>query len=123
MNDIKTREDIIVLVDSFYGKIKTNNLLAPIFNDVAKIDWQHHLPNMYDFWETLLLGKQAFKGNPMLKHLQLSKQTEMSKIHFDTWLSLWTETIDELYKGETAEEAKQKAENISRLMLFKIENL
>jgi hemoglobin len=120
MKDIETREDIIVLVNTFYKKVVKNPLLAHIFNDVAQINWEHHLPNMYDFWETLLFGRQAFKGNPMLKHISLSKQTEMSEQHFSAWISLWTETVDQLYIGEIAEEAKQKAKNISGLMLYKI---
>jgi len=108
------------LVNTFYKKVVKNPLLAHIFNDVAHINWEHHLPNMYDFWETLLFGRQAFKGNPMLKHISLSKQTEMSELHFSTWISLWIETVDELYIGEIAEDAKQKAKNISGLMLYKI---
>lgn len=119
--DITTREDIILLVDTFYKKVKTDKTLGFIFNDVAKIDWQHHLPKMYSFWSSILLGEQSFTGNPMQKHVSLSKITTMTSTEFSEWLLLFTTTVDELFVGETANEAKIRAGNIARLMLHKIE--
>ena len=112
MNDIKSRKDIETLVNSFYLKVRNNEIIGFIFDDVAHVDWEHHLPRMYDFWE----------GNPIIKHILLSKKTPMDALHFDTWLALWKQTVDENFIGETANEAKQKAQNISALMLYKIQN-
>lgn len=121
MKDIENRQDIELLVNSFYSAVKENSLLRPIFEDVSKIDWDHHLPRMYDFWETILFGKEGFKGNPMLKHILLSRQTEMNREHFSAWLALWQQTIDQHFAGPKATEAKQRAQSIAGLMLHKIQ--
>lgn len=118
--DITTRADIELLVNTFYGKVNNNQILSPIFNQIAQVDWPHHLPKMYSFWSSLLLGEQSYTGNPMMKHIDLSRQTEMDEIQFSTWLKLFTETVNELFVGEKAEEAKNRAANIARLMQHKI---
>ncbi len=122
MKDISQGSDIELLVNAFYNKVKTDETIGYIFTEVASVDWDEHLPKMYSFWETILLGKSSFKGNPILKHIQLSKKTEMQKEHFDRWLTLWNATIDANFEGETASEAKQRGQNIAGLMLFKIQN-
>lgn len=119
--DIKAREDVILLVDTFYEKVKVNATLGYIFNNVAKIDWDYHLPKMYSFWSSILLGEQSYTGNPMIKHVALSKITPITSNEFAEWLLLFTSTIDELFIGENAKEAKVRARNIARLMLHKIE--
>lgn len=121
--DITTHEDVIFLVDTFYARVKENKILGYIFTDVAKIDWQQHLPRMYSFWNSLLVGEHSFTGNPMEKHIVLSRKTAMTKIEFSEWLLLFTTTVDELFSGTTANEAKLRAGNIARLMLHKIETV
>ncbi|MDE5492554.1 group III truncated hemoglobin [Elizabethkingia meningoseptica] len=121
MKDIESHKDVEKLVNTFYEGVRANKTIGYIFNDIAKVDWEHHLPRMYSFWETILFGKENFKGNPMIKHILLSKQTELNKIHFDTWLAIWHTTIDKNFSGLKAEEAKQKAANIARIMLHKIQ--
>lgn len=121
--DIDCREDIVLLVDSFYDKVKTNPTLGYIFNEVAKLNWEEHLPKMYAFWAGILLGETGFSGNPMRKHLALSQITPMTEIEFSEWLLLFNQTVDSLFEGNTAEEAKTRAQNIAGLMLHKIENL
>lgn len=122
-NDITNRNDIELLVNTFYDKVKANPIIGHIFNDIAKVDWEHHLPKMYSFWASLLLGEHSFSGNPMQKHIELSKQTKMTNVEFSEWLLLFTQTTDELFKGEKAEEAKTRAANIARLMLHKIQTV
>ena len=119
--DIENREDIELLVNTFYEKIKTNAILGHIFNDVAKINWEEHWPMLDSFWASLLLGEHSFTGNPMIKHVELSKMTAMTEIEFSEWLSLFYQTLDDLFEGERANEAKTRAGNIARLMLHKIE--
>jgi hemoglobin len=118
--DITTRTDVELLVNTFYEKVNDNRTLSPIFNEVAKVDWPHHLPKMYSFWSSLLLGEQSYTGNPMVKHIDLSRQTDMTEVQFSTWLLLFNETVNELFVGEKAEEAKSRAANIARLMQHKI---
>jgi hemoglobin len=119
--DIENRDDVELLVNTFYDKIKTNAILGHIFNDVAKINWEEHLPKMYSFWASLLLGEHSYTGNPMIKHVELSKLTAMTATEFSEWISLFYQTLDDLFEGERANEAKIRAANIARLMLHKIE--
>ncbi|HRP90920.1 MAG TPA: group III truncated hemoglobin [Edaphocola sp.] len=121
--DINTRKDIELLVNTFYQKVRTNSVLGYIFDDVAKIDWETHLPKMYSFWSSILLGEHSFSGNPMHKHIALSKQTAMTDKEFSEWLYLFVETVDELFLGEKANEAKLRAGNIARLMLHNIQTV
>ena len=105
-NDITTREDVQILVDRFYEKVQTDPLLAPVFSHV---NWPHHLPIMYNFWSSMLLGDQSYRGNPFAKHLPLPIQPA----HFNQWLKLFRETVNENFSGEKAEEVKMRAESIA----------
>jgi len=121
-HDISTREDIQTLVDTFYDKAKTDPLLGPIFNKIIGDHWDQHLPKMYSFWASILLGEQSYQGNPMIKHIELSKKVQLTEKEFDAWLLLFSTTVDELFKGEKANEAKLRANGIAGLMLHKIQN-
>ncbi|MBK7681369.1 MAG: group III truncated hemoglobin [Bacteroidetes bacterium] len=80
-----------------------------------------HLPKMYSFWSSLLLGEHSFTGNPMATHIALSKNIPLTALEFSEWIQLFNATVDDLFEGEKANEAKIRAANIARLMLFKIE--
>ena len=120
-HDITTQEDIILLVDTFYGKVRNNNTINFIFEDIAHVDWPSHLPKMYSFWGGLLLGANTYQGDPMTTHVELSKKTPITHVQFGAWLSLFVATIDELFEGEKAREAKMRAGNIAGLMMVKIQ--
>ena len=119
--DIESREDVELLVNTFYDGIKVHNLLSPIFNVSANVNWETHLPKMYSFWSSLLLGEHSFTGNPMATHIALSKNIPLTSLEFSEWIQLFNATVDDLFEGEKANEAKIRAANIARLMLFKIE--
>ena len=121
MKDLSARSDIEELVNSFYDQVQRDQLLAPVFNEIAAVNWIEHLPKMYQFWETLLLDKIGYKGSPVAEHVRLSRVTPMTKKHFDQWLKLWRETIDQKFRGELAEKAKQRADYMAMLMQYKIE--
>ena len=87
--DIEKVSDIEVLIDAFYSKVGDDELLGHVFNDVMKVDWKKHLPQMVDFWTTILFGAVAYKGNPMLKHFMVNKQIALTPLHFERWLELW----------------------------------
>ncbi|MDQ6654237.1 MAG: group III truncated hemoglobin [Verrucomicrobiota bacterium] len=107
--DIETSADVTMLVDRFYGKVRCDALLGPIFDQVAKVDWPAHLATLYSFWETLLLGTGSYQGAPYPKHAVLP----VEKAHFDRWLQLFLETVDECFAGPKAEEAKGRALSIA----------
>jgi hemoglobin len=119
--DIEKRADIELLVNTFYGKVRVNSVIGPIFNDVVQVDWDHHLPRMYAFWSSLLIGEHSFSGNPMQKHVEISRMASMTETEFSEWLILFNHTVDELFLGEKAHEAKIRAANIARLMMHKIQ--
>ncbi len=121
MKKLENRADIEQLVNTFYKKVQADSVIGYFFNDIAKVNWNDHLPKMYSFWETLLFGKASYKGNPMAAHFPINEIEAMEKHHFEHWLKLWTETVQELFEGETAELAIYKANNISQLMAFKME--
>jgi len=118
--DIENRKDIELLVNSFYKKVLKDETIGYIFNDVAKIDWKKHLPLMYNFWETTILHKASYKGNPMKIHIDLNTKEPLNKAHFDQWLLMFNETVDELFEGEKAEMAKTRALSIATIMQIKI---
>jgi hemoglobin len=84
-------------------------LLAPIFNEVAGVDWPSHLATLYAFWESMLLGTGTYQGAPFPKHSILP----VEKAHFDRWLELFLATADENFSGPKAEEAKGRALSIA----------
>ncbi len=118
--DIQTEQDIRTLVDGFYAKVRQDAVIGYIFNEVANVDWPHHLPTMYAFWATVLLAKEGYKGNAILKHVQLHAKTPLLKAHFDRWLELFTQTVDENFSGPTADTAKIRAMSIATVLQIKI---
>ena len=120
MKKLETREDIEDLVNLFYDKVQNDDKIGFFFNDVAKVDWAHHLPKMYSFWETLLFGQISYKGNPMAMHFPINEKVPLEKAHFAHWVKLWTETVEENFAGEMAELAIYKATNIANLMGYKM---
>lgn len=116
--DINNFNDIVFFVDAFYLKVQQDDLIGPIFNDVIS-DWQPHLQKMYLFWNAALFGVPGFKGNPFARHAQLPINTE----HFDRWLKLFRETIDEAFEGEMAENTKKRAELMAAMFLSRLQNL
>jgi hemoglobin len=112
LHDIADEADVRNLVDIFYGKVRRDELLAPIFEPVIGDHWENHLQRMTDFWSTLLLYTRKFKDDPLTKHLPLA----LTKEHFDRWLSLFRQTVDELFQGQIAQNAKSRANSIARIM-------
>ncbi len=119
---IENREDIELLVNTFYDEVRKNDILGFIFDDVAKVNWDSHLPKLYSFWSSILLGENSFRGNPMIVHIGLSKMTDMTEVQFNEWVKLFTKTVDSLFEGSKAEEAKIRASNIAQVMLLRIES-
>ncbi len=118
---IQHRQDIEFLVDEFYKKVVADKVIGHIFNDVVQLSWDTHMPIMYSFWESILLGNMTYRGNVMMAHIALNKQTPLTKVHFEQWKKLFFETLDTHFEGEKVIEAKARAETMSQLMLFKIE--
>ncbi len=121
--EITTREDVYLLVSTFYDKIKKDSFIGPIFiGTIPTEEWDDHLEKLTDFWETNLFFVKKFKGNPMQAHKKVDQQFDygISQKHFGRWLELWFGTIDDLFVGKKANEAKERARNIASLLFFRI---
>lgn len=118
MNRIIVGEkEVYLLVSLFYKKIRKDILLGPVFNGmIAEEDWEAHIRKLTNFWVTVLFGVERYKGNPGMVHKRVGKRNSeaIQKKHFDRWLSLWSQTIDENYDCEKAQYAKKAALQMSR---------
>ena len=118
--DIQSREDIELLMTSFYEKVKKDDTIGFIFNDVARVNWEHHIPVICDFWETILLDAASYKKNAMEVHYILNRKVAFEEKYFQRWLSLFFETVDQFFTGKVAALAKTRAKSIADLMQFKM---
>lgn len=115
-SEITEIEDIKLLVDSFYAKVKQDDLLGDIFNNVIQDNWGQHLEKMYRFWQTILLKEHTYTGAPFLPHADLP----ITQVHFDRWKELFYATIDEHFVGPAADEAKWRADKMAEMFLSKL---
>jgi hemoglobin len=113
MKDIVSRQDIELLVDRFYEKVQADKELAPLF---IHVNWEKHLPLMYSFWSSMILGEQSYRGNPFQRHAALP----LHSVHFKQWITLFNETVDEYFAGEKAEEIKTRAGSIAGVFQHKM---
>ena len=109
MKDIANQKDIELMVNSFYGLVREDDILGPIFNNVIKNNWPEHLEKMYRFWQMLLLKGSEYKGNPFSHHINLP----IKAAHFNRWLLLFHQTLDQNFSGDKADEAKWRANKIA----------
>ena len=116
-NDIRDLNDIKLLVDSFYGKVRENPMLQDIFNTIIQDRWPEHLSKMYSFWQTVLLEEHTYYGSPFVPHAKLPVELE----HFDKWLLLFNATVNDLFQGEKAEKAKWQGQRMAEMFHSKIE--
>ncbi len=112
--DLQSREDVERLVRAFYSRALADTMIGYLFTDVAKLDLEEHVPQITDFWETILFGTQSYSGGAFAPHISLHHQSPLRGGHFERWLQLWTGTVDELYAGPHAELAKSHAQRVAR---------
>jgi len=123
--DINTRADIFLLVSQFYEKVRADKILGPFFNETIK-DWELHLEHLTTFWETSLFMtrklEHKYHGDPLEAHVKVDKQFNhtIDNLHFGIWLNLWYQTIDELFEGDYADNAKRRARKMGTFMYLKI---
>jgi len=117
MKDIEDIASIRILVDDFYSRVRQDELLGPVFEAVIHDNWQPHLEKMYAFWNAALFGIPGFKGNPFARHAPLAIAGE----HFERWLQLFNQTIDENFEGPMADETKKRAYTMSVMFQSKLD--
>lgn len=123
--DIQNRDDVFLLVSEFYKKVKKDQVLGPFFDRVIK-DWDAHIERLTTFWEcSLFMGKKLehrYVGNPLEVHIKVDQENNnaITQEHFGLWLNLWFETLDELFEGEYAQNAKNRARKMGTFMFMNI---
>lgn len=118
--DIENRDDLLLLLETFYEKLLTDHTISYLFTDVAKIDLAHHLPVLADFWDMVLFQSDTYRKNAIQPHILLNQKSPLLKQHFETWLDYFGKSIDELFEGEKASQAKERAKSIATVMQIKI---
>ncbi len=116
MNDILEIADIRSMVDTFYGKVRQDELLGGIFDGIIQDRWPEHLEKMYRFWQTVLLEEHTYYGSPFPPHLRMP----VTEVHFERWKALFNETVDSLFDGEKADRAKWQGSRMAEMFLSKI---
>ena len=117
--EITSSEDIQLMVNEFYGKVKEDELLGPIFESVVKGNWDAHLEKMHGFWETIIFNVKKYTGSPFQKHVPLPIDAK----HFERWLALFHETIDQRFKGKNAEEIKKRSTQMGLMFECKLKHI
>ena len=110
--DLDNRGAIHDLVLGFYREVVFDELLAPVFGEVAEVDWAEHIPKLIDFWCRVLLGQPGYRGAVLAAHRHVHDLEPLRIEHFDRWFRLWVETIDAQWQGPMAELAKEHAARI-----------
>jgi hemoglobin len=105
---LETVDDVAALVRRFYQAVIPDPLLGPIFAGMP-VDWSAHIPKMVDFWAGRLFGQPGYEGNPVGAHQPVLDRFGFGDVELERWLTLWDETVDELFVGDTAALAKQRA--------------
>ncbi|MGD9798745.1 MAG: group III truncated hemoglobin [Microbacteriaceae bacterium] len=113
--DLDSPEEIAEMVRRFYADVAMDDLLGPIFNDVARVDWSEHLPKLTAFWCRALLDLPGYAGNPFRAHAEVHDQRPFTPAHFQRWLSLFHETLDLGWIGPNVQRAHQLADNVARV--------
>lgn len=119
--DIRSRQDIDTFIRAFYDKVRTDDTIGFIFNDIVQMDWETHIPVIVDFWETILLDNPVYKKNAMEVHYALNKIAPLQPGHFQRWLLLFNKTLDELFEGNITMLAKTRAKAIAAVMELKMQ--
>lgn len=124
-SDIQNRDDVFLLVSTFYKKVRADEVLGPFFNRVIK-DWDAHIDRLTTFWETSLFMtkklEHRYHGNPLQVHINVDKENNhtITELHFGLWLNLWFQTLEELFQGEIADNAKNRARKMGTFMYLNI---
>jgi hemoglobin len=114
--DLDTRSAIHDLVVAFYREVVFDDLLAPVFEEVAETEWAVHIPRLIDYWCRILLGHRGYRGALLDAHREVHRRDPFRDEHFDRWYELWVSSIDARWRGPRAEQAKAHAAATARLI-------
>ena len=113
-----TEESLKTLVDTFYARVRQDDLIGPVFNRAID-DWPEHLDRLQAFWSSVMLTSGRYKGRPLPAHIKHGDA--INPASFERWLGLWRETTDELLDAESAAAMQEKAERIAESLMLGIQ--
>lgn len=113
VRDLDAPDEIAEMVRRFYQGVAQDDLLGPLFNDVAAVDWNEHLPKLTAFWCRALLGMEGYQGNPYRQHSLINDQAPFTQAHFDRWLDLFHDTVESGWVGPNVDRALTLAHNVA----------
>jgi len=117
--DLENNHDIRVMVNAFYAKVQKDAFIGPIFNERIQDNWETHLEKMYTFWQSVLFHDGSYHGRPFPPHASLG----LKPAHFERWLELFNQNMDDLFEGEVSNLAKQRALTMALVFAAKIKTL
>jgi hemoglobin len=112
--DLDDPGQVAELVRRFYADVAQDDLLGPMFNDVAKVDWSQHLPKLTAFWTRFLFGTLGYEGNPYRAHQLIHARRPFTAAQFERWLDLFFETLDLGWVGPNVDRVKAHATKVAR---------
>lgn len=115
VRDLDTPEEIAEMVRRFYADVAQDDLLGPVFEDVAQVDWAEHLPKLTDFWCRALLARPGYTGNPLRAHERIHALEPFTEAHFQRWLALFVDTVQLGWRGPRADRAIAFATRIAEV--------
>lgn len=121
MNDIQNRSDILNVLNAFYSEVQKDPEIGVFFTEIVRVDWDHHIPKIANFWESLLFATHNYNGNVMEKHLHLNAMKSIRPKDLEIWFDYWERTIRKLYSGAKAEEMISRGKSIAQIMTIKLE--
>ncbi len=113
--DLDDPDEIAEMVRRFYADVAQDDLLGPVFHEVAHVDWSTHLPKLTAFWCRALLGIPGYQGNPFRAHAEIHARRPFTAAHFERWLELFHETVELGWIGPRAERAHALADDVARV--------
>ncbi len=119
--DLDTRSEIHDLVVRFYREVALDDLLGPIFDEVAEVDWATHIPKLIDFWCRALLGEPGYDGWFLAAHQHVDERQRFEPKFFDRWLALFVGAVDAEWTGPIADAAKVHAHHMAAVLARRLD--
>ncbi len=115
LNDSITRENLRVLMTSFYIKVIDDKVLSDFFtnelgDDIGNKDWEEHIELLADFWLAKLMDEDTYKGNVFGMHTRVAG---IKRESFVRWMELFSISADEVYVPELSLVFKDKGRDFS----------
>lgn len=123
LKDISSKEDITIIITSFYDKLMVDPAVKHFFIEARHIKLEEHIPVIVNFWDNIIFQTGAYKANAMHKHFELHDDSPLKKEHFERWLKLFFISIDDQFAGPNCDLAKERANQVALLMEHKINTL